>query len=381
MARFDPSGLHKVYDRWPEIARDAYDSGIGPADFDGIDHIVFSGMGGSGAVGDLFSSVLSKTTTHVTVVKGYQLPRTVNDRTLVVCTSVSGNTAETLAVAAAAIKLGCKLIGFSSGGRLEQFCSDNSVPFRKVREFLNPRSSFPAYIYSMISALGSILPINSGDVDESLQRLSSLRDFIGTRHLDDSNKSLKLAMWMHGIPIAYYPWGLQAVAIRFKNSVQENMKCHAIIEDVIEASHNGIVSWEGDTGVVPVIISGRDDHVRTKERWAVLKEFFEKRGISYAEINSDGGGILSKIVGLIYQLDFATIYGAILRKTDPFPVTSIDFVKERIYLCRQLQPKTIAQPLPVSYPDRAAQLPLACGSITGSLRHYFDSVIRIVCPL
>ena len=329
MERLDPSGMHKVYDGWPEIARGAYESDIMPADFDGIDHVVFSGMGGSGAVGDLFSSVLSKTAVHVTVVKGYLLPRTVDDRTLVVCTSVSGDTAETLAVADAANRLGCRLVCFSSGGRLERFCGENSVPFRRVKTFLNPRSSFPSYVYSMIKALGPILPIGRSDVDESLQEMSALVREIGSRNLGPSNPSLVLAQGMQGIPLVYYPWGLQAAAIRFKNSVQENMKSHAIIEDVIEASHNGIVSWEGSSRVVPIMIRGQDDYVRTKERWDILREFFARKGIEYMEVRSGGGSILSKVVGLIYRLDFATIYGAVLRGTDPFPVSSIDFVKER----------------------------------------------------
>ncbi len=329
MERLDPSGMHKVYDRWPDIARDAYDSEMPPADFDDVDHIVFSGMGGSGTVGDLFSAVLSRTDVHVTVVKGYLLPKTVDDRTLVVCTSVSGDTAETLAVAAEASRLGCRMIGFASGGRLEQFCRENSVEFRRIREFLNPRSSFPSYVYSMIRALDPILPMGGGDVKESLRKLSGLGGTIGSAHVGPDNPSYALARWMRGIPLIYYPWGLQAAATRFKNSVQENMKSHAMTEDVLEASHNGIVSWENRSRVVPVIISGEDDHAKTGERWGILREFFAQRGIDFMEVSSGGGNILSKIVGLIYRLDYATIYGAVLRGTDPCPVSPIDFVKER----------------------------------------------------
>ena len=64
--------------------------------FDNIDHIVFAGMGGSGAIGDIFLSILSKTNIHVNIVKGYRLPATVNSNTLVITISVSGNTMETI---------------------------------------------------------------------------------------------------------------------------------------------------------------------------------------------------------------------------------------------------------------------------------------------
>ena len=322
--------MHKVYDQWPEIAKTAYNSEIEPTSFDGIDHVVFSGMGGSGTVGDLFAAVLSKTNLHATIVKGYLLPKTVDSRTLVVCTSVSGNTAETLAVAKSAKKTDCKMICFSSGGKLEKFCNHNHTPFRRINTLLNPRSSLPAYVYSMIRALNSILPISFSDVSESLQRLSEIRDKIDSLHTNSENPSLNLARQMNGIPLIYYPWGLQAAAIRFKNSIQENMKNHAMTEDIIEASHNGIVSWEGKSDIIPVIIRGQDDHSRTKQRWRVLKEFFAHKGIDCMEVNSVNGSILSKIICLIYELDYSTIYGAVIRNIDPCPVSSIDFVKQKI---------------------------------------------------
>ena len=100
----DSDGMHNVYDEWPRIARDAYNSEPEPVDFKDIDHVVFSGMGGSGTIGDLFSSILSKTNVHTTVVKGYELPKTVDKNTLVVITSVSGNTVETITTLESATK-------------------------------------------------------------------------------------------------------------------------------------------------------------------------------------------------------------------------------------------------------------------------------------
>ena len=125
--KYDPSGMHKIYDQWPQIAKDAYECNLEPVDFKNIDHIVFAGMGGSGAIGDLFASILSKTNIHVSVVKGYLLPNTVDKNTLVVTTSVSGNTIETLKVLESAHKLDCNLIAFSSGGMMEKFCVKNKL--------------------------------------------------------------------------------------------------------------------------------------------------------------------------------------------------------------------------------------------------------------
>jgi glucose/mannose-6-phosphate isomerase len=112
--------------------------------------------------------------------------------------------------------------------------------------------------------------------------------------------------------------------------LQENAKTHAIIEDVIESSHNGIVSWERPSDMVPIMIEGTDDHIKTKERQTILRHYFEENNITYREISSIDGGILSKIMCLIYLLDYSTIYYAIIHGIDPSPIKSIDFIKRML---------------------------------------------------
>jgi glucose/mannose-6-phosphate isomerase len=330
LEKSDSDGMHNVYDKWPHIARDAYDSDLESVDFKDIDNVVFSGMGGSGAVGDLFSSILSKSNVHTTVVKGYELPKTVDKNTLVVITSISGNTIEVLTTLESATKKDCSVIAFSSGGRMESFCTKNNVEFRKIPQIHSPRASFPSYVYSILKTLNSIIPIKKQEITNSLEKLELVSKEISSENLSDTNPSLNLANWITGIPIIYYPWGLQAVAIRFKNSLQENVKTHAIIEDVIESGHNGIVSWERPSDMVPIMIEGKDDHIKTKERWTILRQYFEENNIAYKEISSLEGGILSKIMSLIYLLDYSTIYYAARLGINPSPIKSIDFIKERL---------------------------------------------------
>jgi len=326
----DSDGMYNVYDKWSHIARDAYDSDLQPVDFKDIDNVIFSGMGGSGAIGDLFSSILSKTNIHTAVVKGYELPKTVDKNTLVVITSISGNTIEVLTTLESATKKDCSVIAFSSGGRMESFCTKNNVEFRKIPQIHSPRASFPSYVYSILKTLNSIIPIKKQEITNSLEKLELVSKEISSENLSDTNPSLNLANWITGIPIIYYPWGLQAVAIRFKNSLQENAKTHAIIEDVIESGHNGIVSWEKPSDMVPIMIEGKDDHIKTKERWTILRQYFEENNIAYKEISSLEGGILSKIMSLIYLLDYSTIYYAARLGINPSPIKSIDFIKERL---------------------------------------------------
>jgi len=322
--------MHEVYDKWPQIAKESYESDLTPVDFKDIDHIVFAGMGGSGAIGDLFSAILSKTAIHVNVVKGYVLPKTVDENTLVIAISISGNTKETLSILESAHKSNCKKIAFSSGGKMESYSEKNGIEYRKIPELHSPRTSFSGYVYSILKVLNSVIPIQKNDILESLEQLEKTSQKINSNNLTDTNPSLELAEWISGIPLIYYPFGLQAAAIRFKNSMQENAKSHVIAEDVIEACHNGIVSWEKSSNVQPILSQGTDDYIKTKERWVILKEYFKQNNIDFQEVFSVKGNILSKLVNLIYFFDYTSIYKAIIQQIDPSPIQSIDFVKNRL---------------------------------------------------
>jgi len=322
--------MYEVYDRWPQIAKESYESDLKPVDFKDIDHIIFSGMGGSGAIGDLFSAILSKTDIHVNVVKGYLLPKTVDKNTLVIAISISGNTRETLSILESAQKSNCKKIAFSSGGKIESYYMKNGIEYRKIPELHSPRASFSGYVYSILKVLNSVIPIQKNDILESLEQLEKTSQKINSNNLTETNTSLELAEWISGIPMIYYPFGLQAAATRFKNSLQENAKSHVMKEDIIEACHNGIVSWERKSEVKPILIEGQDDYIKTKERWTILKEYFEKNNIDYKEIFSVKGGILNKLINLIYQLDFTTMYLAVMSGVDPSPIKSIDFIKNKL---------------------------------------------------
>ena len=281
LEKYDSKKMYKIYDDWPNLAKKAYNSDLEPANFKNINHIIFAGMGGSGAMGDLFESILSKTNIHVTVVKGYLLPKTVDSSTLVVITSVSGNTVETLTVLESAHKLDCSIIAFCSGGKIEQYCIKNKINFRIINLIHSPRASYVAYVYSILNVLHSIIPINETDVLLSINALFETCKKISSNNLTDTNPAINLAKWIYEIPIIYYPHGLQSAAIRFKASLQENSKIHVICEDVIEACHNGIVAWETSSSVQPILLRGTENYIKTKERFEIIKEFFVENNIDF----------------------------------------------------------------------------------------------------
>ena len=329
MDKIDNSKMHKVYDSWPEIAEENYNFGDS-LDLEIPKHIIFAGMGGSGAINDIFASIYSKTNIHVEVIKGYILPKTVDKDSIVIITSVSGNTTESLNILNLAKKINCKIFVFSSGGKIEEFCNRESITFIKIPMYNSPRASFVAYLFRIIKVLEKILPLGKNEILESINELKILRKKISSENLTSTNQAINFASEIKTIPVIYYPFGLQASAIRFKNSLQENSKIHASAEDVIEASHNGIVAWHDSKTVFPILIQGEDDYIKTKERYQILKKLFLKKDIKFIEVKSVKGGILAKLIQLIYFLDYVSIYLAIIRKIDPTPVESINFIKSNL---------------------------------------------------
>ena len=322
--------MYEIYNKWPQIAKESSNENFQKIDFKSIDHIVFAGMGGSGSIGDVIGAILSKKDIHVTNVKGYLLPKTVDENTLVIATSVSGNSIEVLEILKNVKKMSTKVVGFSSGGKMENLCINNNIYYQKIPMIHSPRASFPKFLFSILNILEEVIPINQNEINESILGFEETRKNVSTENLNENNKSLDLAKFVTDLPYIYYPAGLKSAAIRFKNSLQENAKTHALTEDVIESCHNGIVGWSMKSESNPIFIQGYNDHIKTIERWSILKEFFEDKKIQYKIVKSNEGGILSKIVNLIYLLDYTTIYSSVLRNIDPTPVEPIDYIKNKL---------------------------------------------------
>ena len=128
-------------------------------------------MGGSGALGDVFNSIMSNTNIHVSVIKGYKLPKTVDVNTLVISSSVSGNTIETLSILKQVKKTMAKSISFSSNGKMEEYCLKNNLEHRYVEQNHSPRASFSSFLYTMLKVMKPMLPIKNKEIMESIKKL------------------------------------------------------------------------------------------------------------------------------------------------------------------------------------------------------------------
>ena len=322
--------MYKVYDQWPIIAKNSYTRQFEHFPFENIDHIVFVGMGGSGILGDIFSSIFSQTDIHISIVKGYFLPKTVDENTLVIITSVSGNTVETINVLKQSLKRTSKIACFTAGGKLEVICKLNNITYYQIPLLHSPRASFPAFLYSMLNIMKHIIPLSETDILDSLTTLSETCNQICSSNITKSNPAILLCNYFSGIPLIYYPFGLKPVATRLKNCLQENTKTHAITENIIEASHNGIIAWEKTSIVRPIFIQGFNDNGKTTERLNVWKKYFQSNNIDFFSLHSINSNILSQIINMIYITDYATIYYSVKSKIDPSPIESIKYIKKNM---------------------------------------------------
>lgn len=327
LEKYDTKRICNVYDNWPIIAKESYEFEHEPIQFDG-EKIVFTGMGGSGSINDLVSSLFDTDTYLIT---NRFRNQKIDSDSLVVFTSVSGNTRETLDALIVTKKLKCNTIVFSSGGLIEQYCIKNNLPFRKIPMYHSPRSSLVSYAYSMIKIFESIIPMKKVEIKKSILALESTGKKINTSNLNTDNISLSLAYWIKHIPILYYTSSLRIAAIRCKNSIHENAKLHAMAEDLTETCHNGIAAWEKSSKVQPIFIKDQNDSVQNRKQWNIIQQYFNEKNIDYKEIFSIDGNLFSKLINLIYVLDYASIYLAILSKTDPSPIKLIDFIKNNVY--------------------------------------------------
>lgn len=329
LLKLDPQRIIDTYDKWPEIGRQSYENSADTLDIEFFSNITFAGMGGSNSINTVIRSILSENKIPSFNLNGFDFPKYLNSDSLFIATSVSGNTLETLTALDSARKADCQIIAFSEGGKIEEYCKKHGLEHRKVSKFHSPRASFSSFLYSMLRILQPILSVHEKEILDSLNQLFVTKQKIYSKNITDTNPSIDLAWWFPKTPVVYYSKLLEASAVRFRNSFNENAKSHAIANEMTEACHNEIVCWELPTASKPMLVRTKNDNKRTAERWDILRGFFEEKEIEYKEIFSNNGNVLSQLVELIYLFDYSTIYYAIKCGVNPSPIVSTEIFKNR----------------------------------------------------
>ena len=332
--RVDREGLHKDYEAWPEQAESALKLSIDLKEV-AVNKIVYCGMGGSGCAGDILQDLSFSRPRFppLYVVKGYHLPSFADESTLVLAVSYSGDTEETISALKEALERGCKVVGFSSGGELEKICRENSIPHVKLGRALTPRSALPYILYSTLSALERLgyELVSASELSNTIDLMRKLRASIGVESDVRDNEAKQIAHHLHNAhPIIYGPQEFRGVLIRFKNSLNENAKVHALVEILPETCHNDIEAWQPNISNLRVLFTINAYDRRLRKQFDTLMELIERSGIKYRSIYVREASLFESVVKLLYILEYATLYLAVLRRVPPAPTPNIALLKKRL---------------------------------------------------
>ncbi len=304
---------------------------------DEVKNIVFAGMGGSAIGGDLIISCLgSQLKVPALVNRNYFLPQFVNGSSLVIISSYSGNTEESLSCYADARKKDAQIVTISSGGKLAQQASQNGIPIIEIPGGMPPRTALGYLTVPLLIFLtrAGLATIESEAFDETEKLLTQKADLYAPETKD--NKALNLADQLKNkIPILYSTADLlYPVGMRWKGQFSENAKVLAFCNFFPELNHNEIVGWERLPGMLAnfqiIYLKDRDDYDRNRTRMKITQEILEKVTSPIIELDTEGNSRLARLFSLICLGDWVSFYLAAINGIDPTLIEKIQILKDRL---------------------------------------------------
>ena len=334
----DPAGaLNVASEQWNQ-AMFAVDINDGSHDGRQINRIVVAGMGGSALAALLAKSWLSsELPVPFEVVRDYDLPAYVDTNTLVIASSYSGNTEETLSCFDQAIDRFSQVAVIASGGKLIERANQNDVANVILPSGMQPRMGV---IYNL-RALIAIL-VHFGLVSHTtFEEISSTADWLREEssqwtkeHPIDKNYAKQLAVTAVGKTPVFYGGSLTApVAYKWKISWNENAKNTAFWNQYPEFNHNEFIGWTSHPVVKPFAIFdlvSPDEHERILKRFEVSDKLLSGKRPAAHTVNMRGNSVIAQLLWGSILADFVSIYVAILNGADPTPVKLIEKLKEEL---------------------------------------------------
>ena len=337
--QFDRSGMLEHLHAFPEQCRKALENVQRltlPRDYTRISNVVILGMGGSAIGGDFVRRLaLTESKAPVWVHRDYGLPAFVDEHTLVIASSYSGNTEETLSGFTTALGTRAKKLAITSGGKLRELAEKEDIPVFVIDYRAPPRAAFP---HSFVPLVGifqklGLLSDKTADLQEAVDILEKLsRDLIETRPLA-SNPAKQLAAKLQGrVAVIYGAEMLSEVSRRWKGEFNENSKAWAFFENFPELNHNAVVGYEFPSELKDrmfvLMLRSMLLHPRNLLRYEATAKLLTKAGITFEFVEARGKSALAQVLGLVLLGDYASFYLSMLNEVDPTSTNAIDFVKQ-----------------------------------------------------
>jgi len=301
-------------------------------------NVIVAGMGGS-AIGGEFLKDWAKNNIYVPIEvnREYHLPAYASNETLVLITSYTGDTEETLSALCDAIKKKCMIYCITSGGTLMELAERLNIPYLQVPSGMPPRAALPYMLIPLLVFLEKIGLTSeiSSELNEALSVIKEIetQNAIETPVRDSLTKTLAVNI-ENSIPMIYGFGVFSSVARRLKQQINENAKMMSKWDNLPEMNHNEIVGYEKSRSVkddfVAIFIRDKDEPIEIHSRIEITKDLIKPSGLSTYEIWSKGKSSLAKMFSVIAIADFLSNYLAVLRGIDPTPVQTIDKLKSAL---------------------------------------------------
>ncbi len=294
------------------------------------DNILIIGMGGS-AIGADFASKCFKDTYSkpIFILRDYELPGWVTQKTFVIVSSYSGNTEETLTAYKSCLMIGCNSIAISTGGILSQIAIKNKVGLIKIPKGFQPRAAI-GYSLSLILLIFEEI----GIISNIKNKLKYMLEFNNI----DQNKKKAITISkkiFKKFPVIYSSGGINEIlAIRFKGQLAENSKILSYNSSFPEHNHNEIEGWNKlkdiTSNFIVIWLKDQSDRHEIKKRMSIVSKIVEKHTSSQIQLESKTKDIISKVFEMINLIDWISYFLAIENNIDPSPVKNIEKLKTLI---------------------------------------------------
>lgn len=300
--------------------------------------VLILGMGGSAIGGDLLADWASGSIgVPLAICRDYHIPLYAGSESLVIAVSYSGDTEETLSSFIEAVGRGCMVVAVTSGGILRDLCKRMGVPIVELPGGMVPRSAI-AYLFFPLIVILEKFGLVSGierELQEAIEILRRIRDEIVPEVPITRNQSKRLAATLcDSIPVIYGDCHSRGIALRSRTQINENSKLLALSGFLPEIDHNDVMGWEAPVEYARrfsvVFLRTADDLKEMELRADLTRDLISNKARRVVEVFPEGNTLLAKMLSVMYIVDVASIYLAVLNGVDPLSMKSITALKSQL---------------------------------------------------
>ena len=291
-----------------------------------IRNILICGLGGSGIGGAIVSDIISpKVTIPIATTKDYTIPNFVNEHTLVIANSYSGNTEETLYALEKCQAKGAEIAVITSGGKLKTIAEEN-----KYNKIIIPGNQPPRAMFGYAFTELFFMLNHYGIIDDSFKSdFTKAIELLDTEKSDIQEQAMSLAKKMYKqTPVIYVANGFEGVAVRFRQQINENSKMLCWHHVVPEMNHNELLGWRTNVDDLAVVyFRNKSDYDRNQIRMNINKKVISEYTDNISEIWSKGDSLIENSLYHINLGDWVSWYLSEMNNVDAIEIDVIDFLK------------------------------------------------------